>query len=387
MIHQTEFTHSHGYHGGNRSLLLQRARSLGWTGADAAFIDASVNLNPLGPPDFLKEVLFQSYERLVEYPDPSYGELSALVIQYHQCNSNMDVVFGNGADDLIFALPRMLKKITGGRALIRIPSYGSYQEALELAGFAVQTEQNWDRFFCKFDERLDDEPDTMWFGAPNNPDGELPQDYPDGVVAFARKKPKIYFVIDESFIDFTLETSLLNREMVPQNIIVLRSLTKLFAVPGLRIGYGILSKELGYQLRKELPNWPLNSLAEAFSRRVFSDASILDFIQRTKQYVATERSRIMGALSSWYDLCPSKGNFFLLRPRDGAEQAGAFLRDYCLRRGLALRDCSNFPGLGSSWSRLGLKNFSENDQMLKILLDFVGAHSSMYHATTHKDLE
>ena len=371
--------HPHLIHGGNRSLLLQRARSLGWTGADATFIDASVNLNPLGPPPFLKEVLFHSYESLVAYPDPAYRELSALAAQYHQSSSEVDFVFGNGADELIFTLPRMLKKITGDRALLRNPSYGSYLEALELAGFSVQTEQNWDRVFCKFDDKLGDEPDIIWFGAPNNPDGELPQDYPDCIIKLAREHPKVFLVIDEAFIDFTQAPSLLNRGNVPNNVIVLRSLTKIYAVPGLRIGYGVLLKEMASLLRKELPNWPLNSLAEAFAKRVFTDSEIPEFINRTKQFTAKERTRLVECLSSRYELCPSTGNFFLLRPLGGNDKDGKALRDYCLSHGIALRDCGNFPGLGPSWSRLGLQNADDNDRLLKVLLDFAGVSKPELH--------
>jgi len=372
MENHTILDHPHLFHGGNRSALIKNARSLGWTGNENTFIDASVNLNPLGPPSCFKEVLCQSYEKFLEYPDPSYSELSDLLAQYHLSSSEVDFVFGNGADELIFAVPRMLKRLTTGLAIIRSPSYASYQEALELADFSVKTANDWNTLLYGFDARLSNDSGIIWFGAPNNPDGELPQDYPDCIIKLAREHPKVFFVIDEAFIDFTQAPSLLNRGNVPYNVIVLRSLTKIFALPGLRIGYGALSKEMAHLLRKELPNWPLNSLAEAFAKRVFTDSKIPEYIKRTKQFTAKERTRLVECLSSRYELCPSTGNFFLLRPMGGNDRDGKALRDYCFSHGIALRDCSNFPGLGPSWSRLGLQNADENDRLLKVLLDFAG---------------
>lgn len=390
---------SHTFHGGNRAALIRAARAAGWTGEEASFIDASVNLNPLGPPACLKEVLLSSYDSLLEYPDPSYSELADKAAHYHH-NGSVDYVFGNGADELIFALARLLAKsggTTSSGALVHIPCFASYIEALEAAGLSTFTSHQWEELF-HFEPVQDPRGiGSIWFGAPNNPDGELPEGYPDSILAVAERNPGIFYIVDEAFIEFSVKDSLLQKSILPDNIAVIRSLTKICAVPGLRIGYAVLSPQLGALLRKELPNWPLNALAESFARRIFDDPETPGFITATQQFIKHERERFLTLLTPLYECSLSRANFLMIRPRikvgqvktPGASDlagntsragaaggagadgtAGAALRHYALSRGIAFRDCSTIPGLSAEWSRIGIKRPEENDTIIKALLDF-----------------
>jgi cobyric acid synthase CobQ len=364
--------------------LIRAARAAGWTGDDESFIDASVNLNPLGPPTCLKEVLLSSYDSLLVYPDPSYGDLVGKAAHYHH-NGSVDYVFGNGADELIFALARMLVKsweTTPGSALVHIPCYTSYIEALKAVGLNIITTYRYDDLL-QFSQKIDSRRiRCIWLGAPNNPDGELPEGYPDSVITVAERNPGVFYIIDEAFIDFSNGDSLLQRPYLPANILVIRSLTKIFTVPGLRIGYAVLSKQLGTVLRKELPNWPLNALAELFAQRIFKDPKIPGFITATQQLIKAERERVLTLLTPFYEYSLSRANFFIIRPRfkvspvGTAGNAGVALRYYALSRGIALRDCSNIPGLGEEWSRIGLRRPEENNTILKTLLTFAEGESS-----------
>jgi threonine-phosphate decarboxylase len=355
---------THGTHGGNRSELLKAAQLLGWQGNDTEFIDASVNLNPLGPPFCLKEVFSSVYEKIVVYPDPNYNELSSLAVQYHRLGKDFHVVFSNGADEILFALARMLKRIGIQNGLLRIPCYASYFEALRLADLEVRTVRNWDQYTPA-------DIGSVWIGAPNNPDGIIPIGYPDSIVSLAKNNKEVLFIVDEAFIDFTYYSSLLECSPLPDNIIVIRSLTKIFTVPGLRIGYVVLSKQLASKLRIELQNWPLNAVAETFAIRVFQDPAIPCFIASTKRFMYEARNRIISDLSSCYELSKSEANFVLLRPLNSNKQQGLQLRNFCLAHGIALRNCDNFLGLDATWSRVAVRNPKEMEQIIKRLRDFI----------------
>jgi len=378
------FETGHASHGGNRDSLIRAARAAGWTGDDESFIDASVNLNPLGPPACLKEVLLSSYDSILMYPDPSYGDLVEKAAHFHH-NVSVDYVFGNGADELIFALARMLVKsweITPGCALVHIPCYTSYIEALKAVGITIITTYRLEELLQFRPEKDSKGIRCIWLGAPNNPNGELPEGYPDSVLAVAERNPGVFYIIDEAFIDFSDGDSLLQRPYLPANIIVIRSLTKIFTVPGLRIGYAVLSQRLGPLLRQELPNWPLNVIAEIFAQRIFTDPKIPDFITATQQLIKAEQERVLTLLTPFYECSLSRANFFIIRPRfkvspDGTPgEAGVALRYYALSRGIALRDCSAIPGLGEEWSRIGLRRPEENNTILRTLLAFAEGASS-----------
>ena len=378
------FETGHASHGGNRDSLIRAARAAGWTGDDASFIDASVNLNPLGPPACLKEVLLSSYDSILMYPDPSYGDLVEKAAHFHH-NVSVDYVFGNGADELIFALARMLVKsweITPGCALVHIPCYTSYIEALKAVGLNIITTYRYEDLLQFNQEKDSRKIRCIWLGAPNNPDGELPEGYPDSILSGAERNPGVFYIVDEAFIDFSNGDSLLQRPYLPANIVVIRSLTKIFTVPGLRIGYAVLSKQLGTLLRKELPNWPLNVIAELFAQRIFTDPKIPDFITATQQLIKAEQERVLTLLTPFYECSLSRANFFIIRSRfkvspDGTPgEAGVALRYYALSRGIALRDCSAIPGLGEEWSRIGLRRPEENNTILRTLLAFAEGASS-----------
>ncbi|MBN2873913.1 MAG: aminotransferase class I/II-fold pyridoxal phosphate-dependent enzyme, partial [Spirochaetales bacterium] len=290
---------------------------------EAAIVDASASINPLGPPDWLDAAFAEGRRKSGHYPDPACRSLrEAAAGALHippEC-----LVFGNGADDLMFALARTLASVSywdrrddgdrasdsvgfGDRAnagydgkgdnrdragnkpvhLVEAPSYASYRDAAEGAGCAVwslparmptafgSTEASGaETDEARYNDALTSSPpgSVLWLGAPNNPTGVMPADYPGMVVRLAMRHPNHYIVCDEAFLDFVSTTTIRSAGIAAteqQNLIVVSSMTKFWAVPGLRIGYTVCSPKLAARLRAALPSWPLNAVAEVFARMAF----------------------------------------------------------------------------------------------------------------------
>ena len=221
MVHMTNHQH-----GGNIRKLAKAAGQ-----SPEELLDFSANINPLGPPEWLRPLISSHLSSLVHYPDPDCSLLRKS-ISTHYGVTEEEVLVGNGSTEIIHLLPRALPV---HRALIPVPSYSDYANAVELAGKTVE------KIFLKEEEafQLDlsllaskiREDQLVFIGQPNNPTG-LSID-PFALKALALNHPSTFFIVDEAFLDFMEETESVIHNR-PPNIIVLHSLTKLYAIPGLK---------------------------------------------------------------------------------------------------------------------------------------------------------
>jgi histidinol-phosphate/aromatic aminotransferase/cobyric acid decarboxylase-like protein len=251
-------------HGGN---LDELARQAGCRADE--ILDFSANLNPLGPPAWLRQELSRNVAGLAHYPPPHAEPLIDAIAQRYGLPRET-LVAGNGSSELLFALPR-----ASGcrRAVIPVPAYGDYltaarQARLEVVtprlsattGFRLQPEE-LARILCSGD--------LVILGRPANPTATLPD--AGALRDLARAHPDCLFLVDEAFVDFlAAEDTLLHDR--PENVVVLRSMTKFFAVPGLRLGFVALASQLAAVLRDQLPAWSVNTLAQAVGVRALADA-------------------------------------------------------------------------------------------------------------------
>jgi len=385
----------HAAHGGNlRSL----AETAGCTRDQ--LLDASANLNPLGPPDWLDAALYEGRKAISEYPDPQALRLRGLAATALGLDAAA-LVFGNGADELMFALGRSLAEKTlpgaGSVHYICEPCYASYREAAASAGFPVQSIQ-----LDKLESTLAAAPagSAVWLGAPNNPDGQFPTHYPQGIADLAAKHPDVFFVLDEAFIDFCADEtpgSALPLQHTHDTIIIIRSLTKFWCVPGLRIGY-VCWPAGATALRAQIPNWPLNCLAEAFACRVFEElaaqnaepqtaskltgqtysgrtppgrsskqssvlalrrTATLQLLQAERDWLAAEYAKLPGL-----KFIPGQANFYLLH-YDPALYGE--LHEQLLQHAIAVRCCDNFSGLAGNHVRIAIRTHQENITIIEAL--------------------
>ncbi len=351
---------------------------------DSAILDASANLNPLGPPDWLDAAFAEGRRHSGRYPDPAYRALRAAASDRLGVPAD-SLVFGNGADELMFALARSLAGPIAAVAVLEAPSYASYRDASAAAGLAVSAVPA-----AALEATLSGAPpgSVLWLGAPNNPTGLLPDGYPGVAVDLARRFPDRYVVCDEAFLDFCDSgapseaaggadpTGAARFAAVLPNLIVLRSMTKFWAVPGLRAGYAVCAPAVAASLRAALPNWPLNSVAESFARMAFSDPAADERRARTRAFVATERRRVAAAIAAIPGLepLPSRTNYYLVHvsPQAGlGDSGGDALADRLAQKGIGVRRCRNFEGLGPGYVRIAVRTVAENDAIVAALADAV----------------
>ncbi len=332
-------------------------RRLSETGgvAPEELLDFSANINPLGPPDWMRRVVSAHLSEAVHYPDPNCTELLQAAAARYDTPAE-EIVAGNGSTELLYALPRVLDC---RRAVIAVPCYSDYRRAAERAGLEVLT-------FAGF-EQLSDAIETaslVILGQPNNPTGCCFD--PARLRVLATSNPQAWFVIDEAFADFVEGLDRLSHER-PPNIIVLLSATKNYAIPGLRLGFAIADAPVAEKLRDALPPWSVNSLAQAVGTAALRDE---DYLKRSRQQVAEWRGQLTACLEQMpgIHVFPGQANFLLARVNHDARELSARL----LRRGIAIRVCDNFEGLDARYFRVAVRTAEENARLVAAIREEVG---------------
>lgn len=344
-------------HGGHIKLLAQRA------GLPVdAIVDFSASINPLGPPENLRSLVNRSLGAIVHYPDP-YGEgLVAALARHHGLSSDR-IVVGNGSTEILYALPRMLG---APRAVIPVPSYGDYEAAARREGLAVESvplieadgfAMNWSAL-----EDIVQRGDLVILGQPNNPTGRMIDG--DRLAALADRHSGAYFVVDEAFADFIPGYVSLSHKRRP-NVVVVRSMTKFYAIPGLRLGYAMAAPETAGRLRAFLPPWSVGTLAQRVGAAILDDRA---YAEKTRSTVAGLRQDLVRDLRALPGLkiLEGRANYLLLKLLTPGMDA-ARLEEKLLERGIAIRVCGNFSGLDGSYFRVAVRTAAENRRLVEEL--------------------
>lgn len=344
-------------HGGNIHHL---ARLTGKTVDN--ILDFSANINPLGPPKNLRQVISRNIERLVHYPDPQCSRLVQTISSAYQVSPDQ-IVPANGSTEIIFALPRALEI---HRAIVPVPSYVDYEKAallskLEVERVLLQEEIGFNLDWPGLRSILRDK-DMVFLGQPNNPTG-LPVE-PQELSHTANKFPRTLFVVDEAFADFIPELRSAYG-LGGSNIIVLKSLTKFYAIPGLRLGFALASAKISELLREQVPPWTVNTLAQAVGVSVLKDSQ---YAEQTRDFVQKERRKFYSELKAVPGLkvFPGKANYLLVKIESTKLRAPE-LADLLLDKGIAIRVCDNYQGLDDRFFRLAVRSTEENQLVLKAL--------------------
>lgn len=353
-------------HGGNS---IELARRLGCPPQE--IIDMSSNINPLGPPPGLIPYLKDHIDAVGKFPEVDSKDIT---VQFaHQCRLDSDrVLAGNGTTQFIYALPQALgiKK-----ALIVAPTYSDYADACRLSKvettFAIANESN------NFQPDLDDinnhieAVDCVFICNPNNPTGSLIA--ADDLKALCRAHPDTIFIVDESYLSFIQNADKKTiRRLDLNNLIVLISISKIFAIPGLRIGFVVSSGERIKQMRDFLQPWSVNSLAQlATAYLMVETAEVATFIEKTNRLIAAERNRFTTAFEDATDiiLYPSATNFFIARLQNRLN-ADAVCRRLAAQK-ILVRNCANFYGLTDRHIRISVKMPEHNRMLIQNLWDIV----------------
>ena len=333
-------------------------------------VSFSANVNPLGISPMLRQGLIDSIDKVMSYPDRDYTQLREAISGYTGAPADQ-ILVGGGATEIISLF---IKNLAPKRVMLVNPTYSEYAREIgleggELISYQLLSEQEFRVDVDDLCSRLDSTFDLLILCNPNNPTSSaVHRQALRQILAYCRAR-NIYVMVDETYAEFAPDLE--DITAIPligefDNLLVLRGVSKFFAAPGLRLGYGMTSNAgvLSYINSTKNP-WTLNSLAAAAGCRMFADE---DYIQRTRQFTRQELERLCALLRQEPGLhvYEPSANFVLLRLcKPGITSEMAF--EYCIRQGLMIRDCASFPGLGDNHIRFCLNLPEQNDRLMAAL--------------------
>lgn len=331
-------------------------------------MDFSVNINPLGIPHSVKEAMSDALSYADRYPDMACSGLKKAISEYFTqqgCSiQSEDVIPGNGASELFMAIAHALKP---QKAVLLAPGFFGYEHVLRAVGcdigYFLLDEQSDFSPAARLDALMDmltDDTDIFFIANPNNPTGYLADStFMKQIIGHCKEK-HIYVVADECFMDFCEK----NYSVLPllcdyDNLIVVRAFTKLFAIPGVRLGYMLSKNEAVRQkVQRNLPEWNVSVLAQMAGEACIRES---EYIKETASYVSRQRRLLSDGLKKLgFKVYKSDADFILFYSK-------LPLYDILLNKGILIRGCSNYVGLSEGYFRVAVKTFDENVRLLKVI--------------------
>ena len=322
-------------------------------------IDFSASINPLGPPQSAIEAINQGLSQLTNYPDPSYSKFKQAIALHHNISPQW-VLPSNGAAELLTWVAWEIKETNLQGVLIPSPCFADYKRALNT--FNIQPSFYKLSTLEEGSLHFDSEKWAILINNPHNPTGKL----------WTREMLESYLhrfalvIIDEAFMDFVLpeeDESLLHFVEKYENLIILRSLTKFYSLPALRIGYGVTTADRVARWQSWRDPWSVNTLAVVAGCAVLDDR---EFVQKTWQWLPKARQELFEGLNkiSGLEVFPSSVNFLLVKTAVPSPDLQAMLlkNDHIL-----IRDCISFPELGGDYFRVAVKSVSDNLKLVKAI--------------------
>lgn len=357
-------------HGGN---LQAAARRLGCR--PDQLLDASASLVPFGPPPRLRHLLRRALgTELRDYPDRDYGALAGAIAAWHGLDPAR-VLPGNGAAELFTWAAR--DAAAAGLSLLPAPGFADYRRALDCWGGlwrSLPLPLDWcgpgpTAWPLEAAATSLAGPAVLWLTNPHNPTGQL--------WSRASLEPLLerfaLVILDEAFLPLVPageDQSLVPLLTAHPNLVVIRSLTKLFSIAGLRLGYALGSAERLARWAAWRDPWPVNGLAAAVGQGLMADqAGLRRWQQRVQHWVAGEGPWLTARLAALPGLepLPSAANYLLVRSTPGADSLQPLRLALERQHRILVRDCRSFEGLGENWLRIALQGRAGNRRLLAAL--------------------
>ena len=330
-------------------------------------LDFSSNINPLGVPQKFTDIAKENFDKLTNYPDPYYIELREKIGE-HNSVTKENIIVGNGATEILFLYMRAVKP---KKVLILAPCFVEYERALKSVGaqieyFELKEKNNFYPDIQTLKKKLEVQHyDLFLFCNPNNPTGQLIKFDDVKDLAAICKKQDMKIFIDEAFIEFVEnwkeKTVVLLKN---KDIFIMRAFTKFFAIPGLRLGYGIsFDEELMNKLQAEKEPWSVNTFANLAGLVMLDDK---DYIKKSEKWVAEEKKFLYKELSKNKNLkvYKSECNFLLIKLLTTTSQE---IQTKLLEKNILVRDASNFQFLDESYIRVAVKDRKKNLKLIESL--------------------
>lgn len=345
-------------------------------------IDFSASINPLGPSPHVWRAIAQARRLITHYPDPDCWELRHALARCWQRQPE-EIVVANGSTELIDVFPRALKI----RHLVIVqPTFSEYERSMARAGgrvitvYAKEREQYAQPIedLCQLLEKRRSESDPIdgvLLCNPNSPTGQACTVKDLLRLADIAQRRKVWLIIDEAFADYCSDRSLLSSAASWSRLVVLRSLTKFYALPGLRVGYAVAKPAAIEAFRRLMPPWSVNVMGQMAALAAMHDSA---YVRKSIRFMARERERFgtMLAALPGCSVIPTHANYFFVELPRGwhAREVSAQLRG----EGLLIRDCSSVPGANSRSIRLAVRSQDENDCLIQCLARLLGQQRRDY---------
>ncbi|WP_433956790.1 threonine-phosphate decarboxylase CobD [Cytobacillus horneckiae] len=319
-------------------------------------IDYSANINPLGPPSIIKERWEELLSVIADYPDPHAAALS-LKLSEQEALDPTQILVGNGGAEIISMIGRML---AGKRVMIVQPAFAEYEEACKVNGCSVEYFQlipdEWQINVDELQGKLNDI-DALFITNPNNPTGVYFSKETIKRLIEMGESADCLVIVDEAFYDFVPNYE----NIVPfikyySNLLIIRSMTKMFAIPGMRLGYLMADQTVIRNIKKYQPHWSINAIALKAGEWCLEDET---FAVKTRMLVQNEREKLLRFYhKNHFNISPTHTNFYLLQDSLMTDQRPLFL--FLLEKGFIPRHTMNFRGLDGDWLRFAIKSPHEN---------------------------
>ena len=359
-------------------------------------LDYSSNINPYGIPESLKKRITENLEILERYPDPDYVELRQKLSNLNKVNLS-DIILGNGATEIIF----LFMKVINPKKVLRVsPTFGEYGRAvkateisgdtvdlscsngdnknienkkIEIEYFELKESDDFKLNIGNLKNELENKYDLLIICNPNNPTGKFLKLAQTEEILKECNKYDTKLFIDEAFIEFLedgMKESIINTEGNKKNLFVTRAFTKFFAIPGLRLGYGMyFDKELEKKISEKKEPWSVNNIAEMAGLTVLDDA---EYIEKTLKWIAEEKIYMYEKLNkiSGIKVYETEVNFITGKIDEKLFSEGLnvkVLREKMLEQGILIRDASNFKFLDERFFRLAIKDRASNKRVIEAM--------------------
>lgn len=334
-------------------------------------MDYSANINPLGMPKAVIQAAYEGILNSVNYPDIHCGKLRE-ALSFKEGIQKEHIICGNGAAELIFSLAAAIKP---KKALLAAPGFAEYEQALQINGcevvyYLLKEDQGFE-LQEDYLEAITPDLDLLFLCVPNNPTGLVsPKDFLDKILDKCRAC-NVWMVVDECFNDFLDDAgvyTMKNEITSNDHLFILKAFTKLYAMAGLRLGYGFCSnRELLEKMADSVQPWNVSIPAQMAGTAALREVG---FVENSKALIREERQYLSTKMKELgFQVYDSKANFlFFHGPENLAEE--------CKKQGILIRDCSNYYGLSDGYYRIAVRTHEENETLMEIMQEIIRVQDS-----------
>ena len=326
-------------------------------------MDFSANISPLGIPESVKTAMVLAMTQAVHYPDPKSRRLKGLLAKKHKVLQEQ-IICGNGAADIIY---RLIFAVRPRKALVVHPTFVEYEEAMAVVDTElIDYPLNHKDFKIREDicDLITEDIDLIFICNPNNPTGVLTEKPLLEKILKKAEKCHALLILDECFLDFTgqeAQLSMVDRIPESKSLLILKSFTKMYAIPGIRLGYGLCSDEHFIQkMQKAGQTWSVNAIAEAAGAAAVSEeayvAAVVNYVNRERTYMEKRLEHLHVGFIHGH------ANYILIHVPQVPH-----LYEAMLDKNIMIRTCGNYINLDDTWYRIAVNTHEQNKIMLDML--------------------